>query len=74
MFQVEFANVIVINKVDLVSEAQLIELKGILTNLNPDAEIVETVRSNVGGSKTTCRSFEFRFDCFPNLTHRFRWT
>jgi len=38
--QVEFANVIVINKVDLVSEHELGQLKDILRHLNPDAQIV----------------------------------
>eukprot|EP01138_Halocafeteria_seosinensis_P001908 gb/GECG01001954.1/.p1 GENE.gb/GECG01001954.1/~~gb/GECG01001954.1/.p1 ORF type:complete len:506 (+),score=58.88 gb/GECG01001954.1/:1-1518(+) len=45
--QVEFANVILINKADLVSCEQMDTLKGILKNLNPDAKIVDTVRSNV---------------------------
>ncbi len=35
--QVEFANVLVINKADLVSEVELAELSAILATLNPDA-------------------------------------
>jgi G3E family GTPase len=40
--QVEFANVIVINKTDLVSEAELKQLEGILRRLNPDARLIRT--------------------------------
>ncbi len=39
--QVEFANVIVINKTDLVDEADLGQLKDILRHLNPSAQIIE---------------------------------
>jgi len=39
--QVEFANLIVINKADLVTPAELGELRGVLRHFNPDAEIVE---------------------------------
>ncbi len=45
--QVEFANVIIINKVDLVSEAQLKELYAILQSLNPEAEIIPAKNSQV---------------------------
>ena len=40
--QVEFANVIVLNKVDLVSKEHLGILRGTLQNLNPGAQILET--------------------------------
>lgn len=40
--QLEFANVIVINKSDMVNENQLGKLKVILSKLNPDASIVST--------------------------------
>lgn len=40
--QVEFANVIVLNKADLVSVKQLQLLKGMLSKLNPEARIVST--------------------------------
>lgn len=38
--QVEFANVIVINKIDMISPSKLAELKAVLHKLNPDAKII----------------------------------
>lgn len=38
--QIEFANVIVLNKIDLISAYQLEELKRIITKLNPDAKLI----------------------------------
>jgi G3E family GTPase len=43
--QIEFANVILLNKTDLVSEAELKTIYGILTKLNPTAEIIRTEKS-----------------------------
>lgn len=43
--QIEFANVILLNKADLVSEADLRTIYGILTKLNPTAEIIRTEKS-----------------------------
>jgi len=40
--QVEFANVIVLNKTDLVSTERLQLLEGMLTKLNPEAKIIRT--------------------------------
>ncbi len=45
--QVEFANVIVVNKTDLVSEAELGRLEGVLRHLNPDARVERTVRGGL---------------------------
>ncbi|MEE2755420.1 MAG: zinc metallochaperone GTPase ZigA [Myxococcota bacterium] len=45
--QIEFANVILLNKLDLVSEEQAKRVKGILTALNPGATIYMTTRSEV---------------------------
>ena len=45
--QVEFANVIIINKVDLITEDNLEELKAIIKSLNPEAEIITTSQSKV---------------------------
>jgi G3E family GTPase len=39
--QIEFANVILLNKTDLVSPEQAGELKAILSNLNPKAKIID---------------------------------
>jgi len=45
--QVEFANVIVLNKADLVSEQDLKLLEGTLKKLNPDARIIKTSFSKI---------------------------
>lgn len=59
--QVEFANVIVINKIDLVSSKDLQELEGIVGHLNPDATIIKSSHGSVPISKiinTGAFSFE----------------
>ena len=45
--QIEFANVIIINKVDLISTSDLQVLRGMLTRLNPGAKILESTFGNV---------------------------
>ncbi|MGP7818063.1 GTP-binding protein [Niallia sp. 01092] len=45
--QIEFANVILLNKVDLVGEEATKELKGLIQKLNPDAQIIETDHARV---------------------------
>jgi len=45
--QVEFANVIVISKADLVTPDDLAYLRAILTKLNPEARIIEAVHGQV---------------------------
>jgi len=45
--QVEFADVIVVNKVDLISTVQRAELRAILQKLNPGARIIESERGRV---------------------------
>ena len=45
--QVEFANVIVLNKIDMVSEEHLGILRGTLQKLNPGAQILETNFSEI---------------------------
>jgi G3E family GTPase len=45
--QVEFANVIVLNKCDLVSKEKLGNLKAVLRKLNANAKIVEAVKGQV---------------------------
>jgi G3E family GTPase len=49
--QIEFANVLVVNKVDLVDEESVIELKAILQKLNPDARIIEAAHSEIALSE-----------------------
>lgn len=43
--QIEFANIILLNKADLVTEAELSSIYGILMKLNPTAEIIKTEKS-----------------------------
>ncbi|PKV51371.1 G3E family GTPase [Aquimarina sp. MAR_2010_214] len=45
--QIEFANVIIINKIDLVTEEQVEELRAIIHSLNPEALIINTNESKV---------------------------
>ncbi|MFF2445853.1 GTP-binding protein [Neobacillus sp. NPDC058068] len=43
--QIEFANVILLNKIDLVDNEEISELKAVMQKLNPDARILETDHS-----------------------------
>lgn len=45
--QIEFANVIIINKIDLVSEDKVEGLRAIIQKLNPEASIITTEKSKV---------------------------
>ena len=45
--QVEFANVIIVNKTDLVSKQELSQLKQVIHHLNQTAEIIESTQSQV---------------------------
>jgi len=45
--QIEFADVIVVNKLDLVTESEKMSLIAILSKLNPAAKIIEAVKSKV---------------------------
>jgi G3E family GTPase len=45
--QIEFANIIVLNKTDLVGNEQLILLEGIIKKLNPEAQIIRSTYSKV---------------------------
>jgi len=45
--QIEFADVIVLNKLDLVNAEQAVEVEAIIKALNPGAEILPTSHSNV---------------------------
>ncbi|MEM9293476.1 MAG: zinc metallochaperone GTPase ZigA [Acidobacteriota bacterium] len=54
--QIEFADVIVLNKLDLVTEEQGLEVKAIIAALNPGARILMTTRGKVplGSVLNTC--------------------
>ncbi|SJX60546.1 related to Cobalamin synthesis protein [Sporisorium reilianum f. sp. reilianum] len=45
--QLEFANVILINKCDLVSKDEVDRIRGFIRLLNPDAKIIPTTRSRI---------------------------
>jgi len=45
--QIEFANLIVLNKFDLVSKEQMAEVEAIVKALNPGAKIITTIRGQV---------------------------
>jgi G3E family GTPase len=45
--QVEFADKIILNKIDLVNENEIQKLRGIIHSLNPDAEIILSKKSKV---------------------------
>ncbi|MGB7196142.1 MAG: zinc metallochaperone GTPase ZigA [Collimonas pratensis] len=45
--QIEFANVIVLNKTDLVDAAQLQQVMGVIKALNPDARVIHAQHSNI---------------------------
>jgi G3E family GTPase len=49
--QIEFCDVILISKVDLITQAELVDLKAILTSLNRYAEIIPMVMGNVPVNK-----------------------
>ncbi|MBN8870911.1 MAG: zinc metallochaperone GTPase ZigA [Solirubrobacterales bacterium] len=45
--QVEFANVILVNKADLASSAELARIEALLSALNPQAKVVRSVKADV---------------------------
>jgi G3E family GTPase len=49
--QVEFANVIIINKADLLSDSELGALQALLRHLNPEAELIVATRGVVSPSR-----------------------
>ncbi|WP_342507890.1 GTP-binding protein [Sporosarcina sp. FSL K6-2383] len=49
--QIEFANVLLLNKTDLIPQEKVGELKGVLRALNPDAKVIETVQSQLALSE-----------------------
>jgi G3E family GTPase len=58
--QIEFANVILLNKVDLLDEEDVQELENLLKKLNPEAKIIKTVHSRIDLSEIlNTRLFDF---------------
>jgi G3E family GTPase len=58
--QIEFANIILLNKTDLVTSEDIQELKGVIQKLNPDAKILETTFSKVNVEELlNTRLFDF---------------
>jgi len=45
--QIEFANVVVISKRDLITDADMFKVKAVIRSLNQDARLVEAVRGNL---------------------------
>ncbi len=45
--QIEFANVIILNKLDLIQPADLVTVKALIRALNTEAKVIETTRSDV---------------------------
>lgn len=54
MAQIEFSNVIVMNKCDLVSKEEADSIAAALRQLNPGAEVIQTERSQVPLGKVLC--------------------
>ena len=58
--QIEFANVILVNKADLVSEAEIETIHKMIRSLNAKAEIINTQKGNVALDKVlNTKSFDF---------------
>ncbi|WP_129729753.1 GTP-binding protein [Ectobacillus funiculus] len=58
--QIEFANVILLNKIDLIEREDVLELKAVLQKLNPDAHVIETNHAHVSLDKVIdTRLFDF---------------
>ncbi len=45
--QIEFCNTVILNKIDLVSEEELVNIKKVIRALQPEAKIIETTRGQV---------------------------
>jgi len=59
--QIEFADVVVLNKVDIATERQLQTARGIIRSLNPDADVIETNMSRVPlGRVLDTRLFDYQ--------------
>lgn len=54
--QMEFANVILLNKADLICEEHLNQLKAFLHTINPNAEVITTTEARVSHLQTSADS------------------
>ncbi|MFS0821707.1 GTP-binding protein [Bacillus sp. 1P02SD] len=45
--QIEFANIIILNKTDLIKQEEVVQLKAIIAKLNPEAEVILSSFGNV---------------------------
>ncbi|CAF0726435.1 unnamed protein product [Brachionus calyciflorus] len=58
--QIEFANIIIINKLDLVTPEQIVSVENLIKKLNPHAEIIKTSNSKVDLDKVlNTKKFNF---------------
>ena len=58
--QIEFANVVVLNKIDLVSKKQINQIKTLVSKLNPDAEVLLSKFGDVPiGKIINTKKFDF---------------
>ena len=58
--QIEFCNTIILNKVDLVSDEEIVNIKKVIRALQPEAKIIEAVRGDVAVSEILdTNSFDF---------------
>ena len=58
--QIEFCNTIILNKIDLVSEEELVNIRKVIRALQPEAKIIETTRGEVAISEIlNTNNFDF---------------
>ncbi len=57
--QVEFCDVLIINKIDLISEEELAKLEKVLSALQPIAKIIKTTNSEVDLEVLNTQRFDF---------------
>ena len=58
--QIEFCNTIIINKVDLVSDEELVKIRKVIRAIQPEAKLIETTHGDVAVSEVLdTKSFDF---------------
>ncbi len=68
--QVEFADVIIVNKIDLIDKSKLEPLKNLLKTINPTAEVIHAKHSNVALSNIL-NTNRFNYDNAQNFEEWF---